>query len=107
MPRKAQRRRIRRRLGSPPAMLSVIAMSGGVDSSVAAALTAERRGQEALLGVALRLYSTAEHAGRSRPARCAPGDLYDARRAAPAPGIPVFLYGPQKRLPPQGLHEFC
>jgi len=62
-------------------MLSVIAMSGGVDSSAAAALTAERRGPDAALGVALRLYSTEEHAGRSGRSCCAPDDLHDARRA--------------------------
>jgi len=38
-------------------MTSVVAMSGGVDSSVAAALTAEERGREATVGISLRLCS--------------------------------------------------
>jgi len=46
-------------------MLSVVAMSGGVDSSVAAALAAERHGNDCVLGISLRLYSTDEHAARS------------------------------------------
>src|SRR5437588_12864459 len=106
MPRKAQRRRIRRRLGSPPAMLSVIAMSGGVDSSVAAALTAERRGQEAVLGVALRLYSTEEHAVRSGRSCCAPDDLHDARRAAAALGIRFYVYDAQERFRTEVIDDF-
>ena len=45
-------------------MPSVVAMSGGVDSSVAAALTAERAGREHTVGISLRLYSTDEHTVR-------------------------------------------
>jgi tRNA U34 2-thiouridine synthase MnmA/TrmU len=46
-------------------MISMIAMSGGVDSSVAAALTAEKRGPDSCAGVAMRLYSVAPEEKRS------------------------------------------
>ena len=46
-------------------MLSVVAMSGGVDSSTAAAMIAERSGVDSTCGISLRLYSTAEDVFRS------------------------------------------
>jgi tRNA-specific 2-thiouridylase len=79
-------------------MLSVVAMSGGVDSSVAAALTADRAGAADTVGVSLRLYSTDEHAIRSGRSCCAPDDLYDARRAAAALGIRFYVYDAQERF---------
>ena len=79
-------------------MLSVVALSGGVDSSVAAALTAERRGPAATVGISLRLYSTDENAVRSGRSCCAPDDLYDARRAAAALGIRFYVYDAQERF---------
>ena len=87
-------------------MLSVVAMSGGVDSSVAAALTAERRGSEAAVGVSLRLYSTDEHALRSGRSCCAPDDLYDARRAAAALGIRIYVYDAQERFRAEVIDDF-
>jgi tRNA-specific 2-thiouridylase len=87
-------------------MLSVIAMSGGVDSSAAAALAAERRGHDAVLGVALRLYSTDEHAARSGRSCCAPDDLHDARRAAAALGIRFYVYDAQDRFQREVIDDF-
>jgi tRNA-specific 2-thiouridylase len=87
-------------------MPSVVAMSGGVDSSVAAALTAQRAGQEETLGISLRLYSTSEHAVRSGRSCCAPDDLYDARRAAAALGIRFYVYDAQERFRSEVIDHF-
>ena len=87
-------------------MPSVVAMSGGVDSSVAAALTAERAGQEDTLGISLRLYSTSEQAVRSGRSCCAPDDLYDARRAAAALGIRFYVYDAQERFRSEVIDHF-
>jgi tRNA-specific 2-thiouridylase len=84
----------------------MIAMSGGVDSSVAAALTADVRGHDACAGVAMRLYSTGEDAVRSGRTCCAPEDLYDARRAAAAIGIRFYVYDAQERFRAQVIEPF-
>ncbi|HWV39265.1 MAG TPA: tRNA 2-thiouridine(34) synthase MnmA [Vulgatibacter sp.] len=69
-------------------MRVVVAMSGGVDSSAAAALLHEQ-GHE-VIGVSLRLART----GRpSAPGRCcSPDDLEDARAVANALGIPFYVF---------------
>jgi tRNA-specific 2-thiouridylase len=87
-------------------MLTVAALSGGVDSSVAAALAAERRGSDAVLGISLRLYSSDEHAVRSGRSCCAPDDLYDARRAASALGIRFYVYDAQERFRSEVIDYF-
>jgi tRNA-specific 2-thiouridylase len=87
-------------------MISMIAMSGGVDSSVAAALTAERSGRDRCAGVAMRLYSLAEGEKRSGRTCCAPDDLYDARRAAAALGIRFYVYDGQERFREQVIEPF-
>ncbi len=87
-------------------MIGVTAMSGGVDSSVAAALTADRRGAAATVGISLRLYSTDEHAARSGRSCCAPDDLYDARRAAAVLGIRFYVYDAQERFRAEVIDDF-
>lgn len=87
-------------------MISMIAMSGGVDSSVAAALTADARGAGACVGVAMRLYSTPDDAVRTGRTCCAPDDLYDARRAAAAVGIRFYVYDAQERFRRQVIEPF-
>jgi tRNA-uridine 2-sulfurtransferase len=84
----------------------MVAMSGGVDSSVAAALTADRFGREGCVGVAMRLYSVSEDAVRSGRACCAPDDLYDARRAASAIGIRFFVYDAQEHFRDRVIEPF-
>jgi tRNA-specific 2-thiouridylase len=65
----------------------LVAMSGGVDSSVAAALLKEA-GHD-VLGVSMRVYDYSDPArGRSC---CGPDDLEDARAAARTLGIPYYV----------------
>jgi tRNA-specific 2-thiouridylase len=84
----------------------MVAMSGGVDSSVAAALTADARGRDGCVGVAMRLYSTPQDAVRAGRTCCAPDDLYDGRRAAAALGIRFFVYDAQDRFRDQVIEPF-
>jgi tRNA-specific 2-thiouridylase len=65
----------------------LVAMSGGVDSSAAAALLADQ-GHE-VVGLAMRVYDASDP-GRGRSC-CGPDDLEDARAAARALGIPFFV----------------
>lgn len=73
------------------APLIAIAMSGGVDSSVAAALLAQRG--EQVFGLMLRLWS----AGGRYPNRCcSPRDVENARRVAERLGIPFYVLDAQE-----------
>jgi tRNA-specific 2-thiouridylase len=68
-------------------MRVLVAMSGGVDSSAAAALLVSQ-GHE-VLGVSMRVVDASDRArGRSC---CAPDDLEDARAAARALGVPFYV----------------
>src|ERR1700682_1767404 len=87
-------------------MLTVVAMSGGGDSSVAAALTAGGAGAGGTGGIALRLYSTPDDAPRTGKTCCAPDDLYDARRAAASLGIRFFVYDAQERFQRAVIDDF-
>jgi tRNA-specific 2-thiouridylase len=69
-------------------MRVVIAMSGGVDSSVAAALLVDA-GHE-VLGLSMQLYDQRESA-EAFGSCCSLGDLQDARRVATALGIPHYI----------------
>ena len=67
-------------------MRIVVAMSGGVDSSVAAALLAEQ-GHE-VIGLSMQLYDASSGSFGSC---CTPADLNDARRVALASGFPHYI----------------
>jgi len=67
----------------------VAAMSGGVDSSVAAALLVEE-GHE-VVGVSMQLHDQTEGAGPSFGRCCALDDLHDARAVAARLGIPHYV----------------
>lgn len=66
----------------------VVAMSGGVDSSVTAALLAEQ-GYD-VVGITLQLYDSGSEVHR-KGACCAGQDIYDARNVADAIGIPHYV----------------
>jgi len=87
-------------------MLTVAALSGESIPRFAAALVAERRGSDAVLGISLRLYSSEEDAVRSGRSCCAPDDLYDARRAAAALGIRFYVYDAQERFRSEVIDDF-
>ncbi|WP_408065802.1 tRNA 2-thiouridine(34) synthase MnmA [Zavarzinia marina] len=72
----------------PPGSRIVVAMSGGVDSSVTAALM-QARGYD-VVGITLQLYDQGAAAGR-KGACCAGLDIRDARRVAETIGIPHFV----------------
>jgi tRNA-specific 2-thiouridylase len=73
----------------------VVAMSGGVDSSVTAALAA-RTGAE-VIGVTLQLYDHGEAVRRSG-ACCAGQDIYDARTVADRLGIAHYVLDYESRF---------
>src|SRR3954470_13848828 len=68
----------------------LIAMSGGVDSGVAAARLVDQ-GHD-VVGVTLHLWDYPETGAGSHGRCCAPEDQYDARRTADALGIPHFTF---------------
>jgi len=83
-------------LGRPPEQARiVVAMSGGVDSSVTAALAA-RTGAE-VIGVTLQLYDHAE-AARRPGACCAGQDIYDAKQVADRLGIAHYVLDYESRF---------
>jgi tRNA-specific 2-thiouridylase len=84
-------------------MKIVVAMSGGVDSSVAAALLAEQ-GHE-VIGVSMQLYDQSE--GQTNFGTCCTiDDLYDARRVAAVIGIPHYIVNFENRFSEQVVSNF-
>jgi tRNA-specific 2-thiouridylase len=84
-------------------MRIVVAMSGGVDSSVAAALLAEQ-GHE-VIGLSMQLYDQSE-GQTSFGSCCSLDDLHDARRVAAAIDIPHYLVNFEKQFDEQVVANF-
>jgi tRNA-specific 2-thiouridylase len=82
----------------------IAAMSGGVDSTVTAALLA-RAGYD-VVGVTLQLYDHGA-AIQKKGACCAGQDIHDARVAADAIGIPHYVLDYESRFRQQVMEDFA
>jgi tRNA-uridine 2-sulfurtransferase len=85
-------------------MRVVVAMSGGVDSSVTAGLLHEA-GHE-VIGVTLQLYDHGAAAGR-KGACCAGQDIHDARAVADRLGIPHYVIDAEARFASAVIADFA
>jgi tRNA-specific 2-thiouridylase len=82
----------------------VVAMSGGVDSSVTAALLREQ-GYE-VVGITLQLYDHGAAVGR-KGACCAGQDIHDARNVAAAIDIPHYVLDYESRFRQSVIDDFA
>ena len=84
-------------------MRIVVAMSGGVDSSVAAALLAQQ-GHE-VIGLSMQLYDQSE--GQTKFGSCCTiDDLHDARRVAARLGIPHYIVNFEEKFNETVVSDF-
>jgi tRNA-uridine 2-sulfurtransferase len=92
-------------LPKPPSQTRVVAaMSGGVDSSVVAAMLA-REGYD-VVGVTLQLYD--HGAAVNKPGACCAGqDIHDARRVADAMGFPHYVLDYESRFRHAVMEDFA
>jgi tRNA-specific 2-thiouridylase len=82
----------------------VVAMSGGVDSSVTAALLAEQ-GYD-VVGITLQLYDHGA-AVKRKGACCAGQDIHDAGRVADSIGIPHYVLNYERRFKEEVIDVFA
>ena len=90
--------------GHPGDHRVVVAMSGGVDSSVTAAVL-HRLGYD-VVGVTLQLYDHGAAIAK-KGACCAGQDIYDAKRVAEACGFPHYVLDYESRFREAVIEEFA
>src|ERR1700739_4243932 len=90
--------------GPPSATRVVVAMSGGVDSSVTAALLADA-GYD-VVGITLQLYDHGAATHR-KGACCAGRDIHDARDVAAPIGIPHYVLDYESRFKEAVIDRFA
>jgi tRNA-uridine 2-sulfurtransferase len=82
----------------------VVAMSGGVDSSVVAALM--KHASHEVVGITLQLYDHGKATGR-KGSCCAGQDIHDARRVAESLGIPHYVLDYESRFARSVMRTFA
>lgn len=82
----------------------IVAMSGGVDSSVVAALL-KREGHD-VIGITLQLYDHGVATAR-KGSCCAGQDIHDARRVAATLGIPHYVLDYERRFERSVISSFA
>ena len=90
--------------GRPEDTRVVVAMSGGVDSSVVAAMLKDQ-GYD-VIGVTLQLYDHGAAVHRAKSC-CAGQDIHDARRAAEKIGIPHYVLDYESRFKEAVMDRFA
>ncbi len=91
---------------------TVVAMSGGVDSSVAAALLAREarergRAPEEIIGVWMRLQADRGEGYELKRSCCSPDAADDARRVAQLAGIPFFVLNLEREFGERVVDAFA
>ncbi len=95
----------RQAVGLPVGARVVAAMSGGVDSTVVAALLA-KAGYD-VVGVTLQLYDHGAALKKKKGACCAGQDIHDARLAAELIGIPHYVLDYESRFKDAVIDQFA
>lgn len=82
-----------------------VAMSGGVDSSVAAALMVDKYGKENVFGVTMRLFCYGENEGSDKSC-CSLDAVFDAKNVCDQLGIPHYAISFEKEFQKDVINNF-
>jgi tRNA-uridine 2-sulfurtransferase len=83
----------------------VVAMSGGVDSSVVAAMMVEKGYQ--VIGVTMQLYDHGLTVGKKKGSCCAGQDIYDAKMVADSLNIPHYVLNYETAFKESVIDDFA